>query len=495
MNLVQRASSLLFPAFRFGFMDPLDAEKLVDLSVGGFCLYGGEKREVFELIQRLQKRARNPLLFCADYEDGPGAWVEGGTVFPSNMAIAASGSEGLAREKGRLTAIESRALGVDWVLAPVVDLATRPENPIVNLRAFGADPALVTRLAGSYLAGLKDGGALGSIKHFPGHGETSSDSHLELPDLDVPLATLMKRELRPFIALKDACGTVMVAHLRVTALDKALPASLSKLVLKDLLREKLGFKGLIVTDALSMNAISGKWPHEGQVLLALGAGAEVLLVPDDPFAFQRALLRQVHSDEALQQHVMAASERLVDVKKSLGLFDTRGLLDPKGLEKVGHADHQAAARRMAEAALTWACGGGVPLKGHPSIAYLEPENNPKDWEGVHFLDEIEKAGVRVMPYSPKMKKVDALVVSIFSRPQAYLGRIGLDRAQASAAKKAMAKAGKSVVVSFGTPFAVKSLPKAAALCAFSDMEASQRAAAGVLLERSEAKGILPVHLE
>lgn len=499
MNLAQRASSLVFPGFWFGTTDPGDAEKLVDLSVGGFCLYGGSRDEVFRLVTRLQARARNPLLFCADYEDGVGAWVPGGTRFPSNMAVAAAGSEAMARWKGAMTGVESRALGVDWVLAPVVDLATRPENPIVNLRAFGADPDAVIRYAQAYLKGLRAAGALPCAKHFPGHGETAVDSHLQLPDLEVPLETLMRREVKPYLALRESAGSVMVAHLRVQALDPERPATLSQAV-GALLREQIGFRGLVSTDALSMRAIGEAYPEEQQAALALEAGADVLLVPRDPFAFQRAALRAVNSRPELEPLVAAASERILEVKKALGLFASRGKLDPKGLAMVGAAAHREAARQMAEAALAWARprrarsqSNGRPLLGN-AAAYFEPEHPPAQWEGEAFLAALREAGIAVAPYQ-EGRKTGRLIVAVFSRPQAYSGKIGLSGAEAARVQAAVGSAAEAWAVSFGTPFAVDQLPpQVPALCAFSPLEDSQRAAAQVLLGRLEAKGTLPVPL-
>ncbi|MDD5629561.1 MAG: glycoside hydrolase family 3 N-terminal domain-containing protein, partial [Elusimicrobia bacterium] len=184
------AAQLVFPGFQFGRDDPRRAVSLVKAGVGGFCLYKGKARQVAAFTARLQALARAPLLFCADYEDGAASHCAGTTALPTNMGIAASGRAELARLKAELTADEALALGVRWVLAPVVDLAVEPDNPIVNVRAFGADPALVTRLARAYLAGLRSRRVLGCLKHFPGHGRTVRDSHLELPLVAAPRGLL-----------------------------------------------------------------------------------------------------------------------------------------------------------------------------------------------------------------------------------------------------------------------------------------------------------------
>ena len=175
---------LVHPGFWFGKTNKEDALKLARMGVGGFCLYGGTRAEVAALTHAL--RAASPhkrILISADYEDGLGRWLPDAELLPSNLALGAAGSEDLAFEKGLLTARQAKSIGVDWVFAPVVDLAVRADNPIVNTRAFGADPDLVTRLAGAFMDGLAKGGVLNSIKHFPGHGNTGTDSHLALPVL------------------------------------------------------------------------------------------------------------------------------------------------------------------------------------------------------------------------------------------------------------------------------------------------------------------------
>ncbi|MHB0995386.1 MAG: glycoside hydrolase family 3 N-terminal domain-containing protein, partial [Elusimicrobiales bacterium] len=284
----RKLARLICPEYRFGTTDPDYALRLVELGVGGFCFYGGKAEEAFESSRALKAASETPLLIAADYENGPGQWVKGATELPTNMAIGASGSEHLARRKGGITALEAKALGVDWVFAPVVDLASRPDNPIVNVRSFGSDPALVTRLAGDFLSGLRSQGALSCLKHFPGHGGTAADSHRELPVLEKSLHELEESDLRPFAALAAQADAVMAGHLSVPSLDASAPASLSKEILGGLLRGRLRYPGLVLTDALNMKAID----DEGRAgVKAFLAGADLLLCPGDPFALHAALVR------------------------------------------------------------------------------------------------------------------------------------------------------------------------------------------------------------
>lgn len=284
----RKLARLIYPGFRFGATDPDRALKLVELGVGGFCFYGGTAAEVYETARLLRSASETPLLIASDFENGAGQRVSGATELPSNMAIGASASEALARRKGEITALEARALGVDWVLAPVADLADEPANPIVNVRAFCAGPDLAAVLAGAYISGLSSQGALSALKHFPGHGGARTDSHLELPSVGKNLEALEAADLKPFMALSRQADAIMAGHLMLPRLDPVNPASLSKEVLTGLLRKKMKFGGVILTDALEMKAVP---PGDRSGVKAFLAGADVLLVPEDPFALHEALLR------------------------------------------------------------------------------------------------------------------------------------------------------------------------------------------------------------
>jgi len=196
--------------------------------------------------------------------------------------VGATGSEELALLKGRVTAREARALGVQWILAPVVDLQSNPKNPIVNVRSFGEDPALVARLARAFMKGVHGGGAIACLKHFPGHGDVDQDSHLVLPRIGRDAESLRARELRPFAELVADTDAVMTAHLLIEAFDRERPASLSQAVTTGLLREEMRFGGLVCTDALMMGAIRSVSGSEEAALLAIAAGADVVLMPDRP---------------------------------------------------------------------------------------------------------------------------------------------------------------------------------------------------------------------
>jgi beta-glucosidase len=259
---------------------------IADLGVGGVILLGGSGAEIGLRTQDLQNQAPIPLLIAADIEEGVGQRFAGATWFPPPMALAAMAAQDYdqalhhAEAMGAVTAAEALAMGINWVLAPVVDVNNNPHNPVINIRAFGQTPDLVSDLATAFLRGAQRHGVLTTAKHFPGHGDTALDSHLDLPCLAHSLERLSQIELPPFAAaIAAGVDTIMTAHLQIPALDQHHPATLSAPTLTGLLRQQMGFQGLIVTDALVMGAITRRYGPYEAAILAIAAGADLLLMP------------------------------------------------------------------------------------------------------------------------------------------------------------------------------------------------------------------------
>jgi beta-glucosidase-like glycosyl hydrolase len=484
-------SQLVFPGFQFGQDDPARALSLVKRGVGGFCLYGGEVGQIADFTTRLQAGAEAPLLFCADYENGAASHCKGATALPTNMGIGASGRVGLAELKAEITAKEAVALGVRWILAPVIDLAVEPGNPIVNVRSFAADPGLVTRMARSYLAGLRRHRVLGCIKHFPGHGRTCRDSHLELPSVRSPRTLLEKSDLAPYRALSARTDSVMLGHLAVPSLGGGRePFSLSPAASR-LLRGKLGFQGLVSTDALDMRAISKHYDEVDAAVRALRAGSDLLLVPKDPERLLADLPAAI-ARARLGLLAQAALARLRRAKARAGLFGGHPGSVTKSLSVVGGPKHQKQAQSMAELCLAWH-GRAVSLKSR-RISYAEPGTGPEGWEGLEFLKELRRLGASVRPASGATRPGEVLVMGIFRRPRAYSGHISMGPAQARTALRLARQAEVAVVVPFGNPFVLVDLPGLSGLCAFCGNDAAQRAAAKALSGRIPVTGNMPVIL-
>ncbi len=300
---------------------------LIDsLEIGGILISTGTPLDVADKLNRLQRRSRLPLLVTADLEGGTAFRWTGGTPFPTNMGVGASGSEADAYTMGRITAAEGRAAGVHVTFAPVADVNNNPANPIINTRSFGADPALVSRLVAAAIRGTQDGGLLATAKHFPGHGDTGTDSHIDLPVIRADWARLDSVELPPFrAAIRAGVAAVMSAHVAMPGIDsgRTRPATLAPNILTGILRDSLGFTGLIVTDALDRGALVRTYGQGEAAVLAFLAGSDVLLQPSDPAAVAQAMAEAVASGRISEARLNASVRRILEIKERLGLFEER----------------------------------------------------------------------------------------------------------------------------------------------------------------------------
>ena len=297
-------------------LDNASLRRLLQRGVGGVILLGGSAGEVRLRTRQLGAWASEPLLLCADVEEGVGQRFEGASWLVPPLALARIHASDpalaldLARRYGACTGREARQLGLNWVLAPVCDVNNNPANPVINVRAWGEDPATAGALAAAFCRGAQAEGVLTCAKHFPGHGDTASDSHLELPLLPHSRARLEAVELPPFWdAIEADVAAVMTAHLLLPALDADHPATLSRAVLTGLLRQELGFEGLIVTDALVMEAIAGRYGASEAAVLALEAGADLVLMPGDADGAIDAVVAAVHSGRLSLERLQASLRR------------------------------------------------------------------------------------------------------------------------------------------------------------------------------------------
>jgi len=485
MDLKAKLINLVMPAYRFGQNDIEYALELSKRGVGGFCLFWGTPGSVYELTSTVKERFGTDMLFCADYEEGAGRWVNGSTELPSNMAIGASGLEALAYEKARITAAEALAMGVDWVFAPVVDLADSAENPIVNIRSFGDRTELVSRLAGAYSRGLTDGGVLNSLKHFPGHGATETDSHMALPVLRRSLAQLKATELVPYADNLSRADSVMIGHLVFPDIDAENPASLSPKMINGLLRRDMGFEKCVLTDGLSMKAIGDE---NEAALKALAAGADILLVPDNPTRLCDFLSKAFDEGRIKHADIERAYAHLQQVRRRAAEIRRQAL----PLETVGCDEHHAFCRRSAAQCLSWYQREGFKsFEDGETVAYIEA--GTQDFtaiKGRRFVDALEQHGVRVVPWSESVSHLRLLVASL-SRPQAFSGKINLEDTEVARITRACK--GKMTMVSFGSPFVFGRFAGkiAGGLCTFSAIGEFQQAAAAVLCGKAEAAGKAP----
>ena len=471
---------LIHAGFWFGRSDIKEALKLAEAGVGGFCVYFGTTKEVKELITALRQAAPNELVISADYEYGLGRWHKDAYLLPSNISIGAARKEDLSYKKGLITARQARELGVDWVLAPNVDLADTPANPIVNTRSFGKDAGLVCDMAKAFMLGLADGGCLNCLKHFPGHGSTLLDSHLSLPAVNKSLARLEAEDLLPYKRLLTKADAIMPSHLLVPAFDKDNPVSFSAKAIQGFIRGELHFKGLVVTDALVMKAIGGRDPVD-----AFKAGADILLCPENPFETMAKLDKEIKKDRSLLEHAISAlSEQEMMISKI------------KASEDFVCKDCAEQAEKLSfDAARAGVClkGADIKLKAGARAAYLEADIFPADGEpqAKDFYNKLKAGGIKLKPYK-EGEKSETLIISTMANYAAFSGKINFSGEQKELINKAASKAGKSVLVSFGSPFVDEGLNIDSFLMAGTQTAPFQKVCADILLGKETPRGVMPV---
>ncbi len=530
MSADEKVGQLLFTTYH-GALTSTEAEaykelvrEIEKLHVGGFLVVtegsplGVVKSQAYPtavLANQLQSRAAVPLLIGADFERGTAMRLDEGTSFPTAMALAAAGNPKDAYEMGRITALEARAVGVHWVYAPDADVNSNPTNPIINTRSFGEDPARVAEFVSAYVRGVEDNGALATAKHFPGHGDTATDSHLDLPVVRADRNRLNSLELVPFrAAIGAGVSAIMTGHLYVPALepDPDVPATLSPHVLTDLLRKEMHFDGLVITDALNMGAVTGRYPPGEAAVLAFLAGADALLfspVPDAAFA---GLREAVVSGRISRQRLDDSVRRILRAKARLELHKQRFVNVNDLNARFARPEWASEAQEMSDRGVTLLRDvvHALPLDAtKPTRALLvalsgDPEPYPAEdlerelhWR-VDWLDTIrsDTKFVRASTVKlPPLDRYDLAIVAIFVRVSDRKGSIGLPDDQAALARQVLAAGRATVVLAFGSPYLIEQFPEAPAwLSAFGISEVAQIAAARALFGQIPIRGRLPVSI-
>lgn len=448
-------------------------------SVGGFVVFDGDVDLVGAVLAELRERADGGLLFAADCEDGVTMRFPGGTEFPTMMALGEANDLAATYSVARSIAREMRALGIYWNFAPVADVNTDPRNPIINTRSFGSDPARVADHVHAYLQGLKDGGVVSCVKHFPGHGDTSVDSHLELPVIDADLRRLNNVEILPFKeSIKQGVQSVMVAHIAVPALDpERAPATLSKPIVTGLLREQLGFDGVIVTDALDMHALTHHYDPTSSTVMAYEAGCDVLEIPVDPRATLAALERAAASKRIGRQRIKATAGRIAALKKWTSEYH-----DDKHTLAQSRRGHDVIALEAARRSIRVV--GRLRKLYAPLfvIAFADSAENtkPEEWFG-YFSSwyDGEATGAVVLPTTSEeerdqivagIESAGSVVISLFVKPRGFAGTIGLSPMQREVFSHVARK--PYVILDFGNPYLLEDADPKVRIDTFSASSAS-----------------------
>ena len=501
--------------------------------VDGPFLLRSEPYEAAELLNRMQRDSKLPLLFAADFERGVSTRLMGTANFPHAMAFGADGKMEDAETFGRITAQEARAVGIHWNFFPDADVNSNPANPIINTRSFGEDPKQVGDLVTAYIKGAHEAGMLTTVKHFPGHGDTATDSHLGVASVNVDRAHLDSIELPPFRqAIAAGVDSVMVAHVTVPVLDSDPNhvATISTAVVSDLLEKQMGFKGLIVTDALDMAGLTHLFANDiGRAAVeAFKAGNDLLLIPADLGASYEAMLKAVRSGEISQQRLDLSVLKILKIKASLGLNESRTVDLSAVATSVGKPENIAFGQQVADAAVTLVRDNGkvLPLKSNGTakagLPYMTREETHNDVVAVLFSDDMRTESgrafgrefraripdARVIYVDPRtaagmsdevLKAVDeakTVVVAVYVIPTA--GKVGNSVAMADATGTLLQQvldhaAEKAAVVAMGNPYLASDFPKIENyMCTFSNATVSEVSAVKALFGEIAIRGHLPV---
>ena len=491
--------------------------------IGGVSMSLGTPIEVAAKINSMQRISRVPLIASADLEPGLGR-LEGGvfthylleagsaTVFPSAMAIAATGRDQDAYDAAKVIATEARGVGIQINFAPTVDVNNNPSNPVINTRSFGEDPARVGRLSALFVRGTQDGGAVSTAKHFPGHGDTDVDSHVGLPVVGANWSRLNTVELVPFrAAIEAGAGMVMTAHIALPAVegDSTTPATLAPRIITGVLRDTLRFRGVAITDAMTMEGVGKGYGVEESSVLSVKAGADIILKPSDPTKAIDAVLAAVERGEISRARIDSAARRVLELKARTGVA-FQPIVDLDALrEVVGSPAHRATAADIAKRAVTLLRDNGslLPAAGsRVAVVQYMPETELR--AGKIFSADL-RAGLpraQVFKISPATSAtdLDSIARQVAGSDRvvvaAYVRRIegeGRPAVPPHVARWIDSLAGreKVIAVALGNPYLVRQFPTVSTyLVTYGVGDALERAAAAVVLGRAPATGTSPVSL-
>lgn len=558
MTLEEKVGQLLMPSVEAQFYnvnspDFLRVRELIrKYHVGGFRLtvradnqfvFLNEPYEAAMYVNALQRESAVPLIFSADFERGLAMRFKGTTAFPHAMALAATGDPHYAEQMGAITAQEARAIGVEWNFYPIADVNSNPENPIINTRSFGEDPRQVGDFVAAYIAGAHQYGMLATAKHFPGHGDVNSDSHLEVAYVTGDRRHLDDVELPPFRrAIAAGADAVMTGHLLVPAMDRSRIATVSPVIIDDLLKKQLGFQGLVVSDALDMGALTQMYRAPASPALAaraaldvLQAGNDILLMPADLDATFNAIVAAVRNGQVPESRIDDSVLKILQAKAAVGL-DRARLVDVNQLaQRIARPENLSLAQEIADRAVTLVRDNGqvLPLKPEgtsaPSPAYETVERAGGSLLAVIFVDDLHSDNGRAFEHELRARVPDANVVFVDRHTAAALTEQVLaqaDRARnvvaavyviPSAGRQARVNGqlkataevgdaernllrslldtvpGKLAVVALGNPYIAADFPAIETyICTFSNMPVSEVSAVRALFAEIPFRGKLPV---
>ncbi len=484
--------------------------------IGGFTVYRGDANTIAGITNELQRISEIPLFFAADYERGLRMNVRNGTPFTTNMGVGAAGDVEAAYRQGRIICEEMRAIGVNWLFAPVVDINNNPDNPVINVRSYGENPQKVGEFGSALARGVKEANCIATLKHFPGHGDTATDSHIGLSVVPIDRARLDSVELVPFkMAIQSGVDSVMTAHVALPQITgDEIPATLSTKISNDILRKDLKFDGIISTDAMEMGAIIKNYSEEKSVVMAVQAGADVILLPLNSTTAINAVEAAVRRGEITEERINESVRRLLRAKYRLGLTGNAQVDLTKVNQLVENPENVREANRIAEKSITLLRNANemLPLSVEKAnrtlFVVVAADDDPI--EGAAFMPEVQRraqnAKIVRLDYrngredfekaAAEARGFDSIVLAVFVKRAAGKGTVALPENLTSFVQQTVAMKDKNVaVIAFGSPYLIRQFPDARVYAVtYAIEEIGQNAAVRTLFGEAPFQGKLPVRI-
>ncbi len=519
MTLYEKCAQMIMAPVYRSYMDTssVDYDSTValvrDYKIGGLIMFQGELKEEIEFISKLQTLSDIPLLIASDYERGLGTRIDDALEFPHAMSLGATLNSNYAYEMGKAIAQESRLIGVYQNFAPVADINNNELNPVINVRSFSESKYTVSEFASAFILGSKHGRVIATAKHFPGHGNTETDSHTELPMIKGDRSYLFDNELYPFINAIDAgVQSIMIGHLLIPALD-TLPATLSKKIVTNLLQNELGFDGLIVTDAMNMEAINKYYGEEEATVSAVKAGNDIILMPPDPLLALNTIYNAVLSNEITEERINRSVRKILAAKRWLKINRPADVDAEAIIDLLNKLPHKQLAQLIADESVTLLKNDAGVLPFDPAkyknITCVTVTDGAGNETATVFQDMLIRRLGNVETYLvtrktkkrgykkiiASIKNSDLILLPVFLEVSLNNGNEKLRKEQISFIKKIIKQRAPVVIISLKNPYLISQLPTARTyLNAYSYANVSQKAALKALLGEIDIKGKLPVSI-
>lgn len=510
--------------------------QIVENKVGGVLFFAGGIYNTVHFVNRMQENSKIPLLVSADFETGVGMRMYEAINLPWNMAIAATQNPYFARRAGEITALEARAIGVQQVYAPVVDVNNNAKNPVINVRSFGENPNDVAKFGVAFANGLQSGNVLATAKHFPGHGDTDVDSHRGLPVVDFSRERLEKTEFLPFRELiKNGVGSVMISHISMPQLDSetvtpiknslksrfvesevvtentTIPATLSKNIVTNILKKDMGFDGLIVTDAMDMSGLTLYFDQEESAVRAILAGNDILLKPANSDAIISGIKKAVLSGRITEKRIDESARKILAWKHKLRLFNRKTTPIGEIDKAVAGSEIKKLADNISRNAITLVKNEDkiLPLKQNQKAVVICITNGPDfDTTGQTFVNGLEANGMSIERIAldkrsneteiknaiGRTKQADIVLVGLFGRVQSGAeNSVGIPKSGEKVLRELLKSDIKTISIAFGNPYLILDFPQMNNyIVSYGDMDSLQSATSDALVGKIDFKGKLPI---